>query len=93
MIKRDFRWEKEIKRITEIVDKISYHIYTVCAGSSDPFYIASLLYKLGRYFLDILYLYSVPKFTTNLYCICLSINLRYTKADAVQIRSKFWDTI
>ena len=32
------------------------HIYiTVCPGSSDPFYIASLLYKLGHYFLEILY--------------------------------------
>ena len=28
---------------------------TVCPGSSDPFYIASLLYKMGHYFLDILY--------------------------------------
>ena len=27
---------------------------TVCPGSSDPFYIASLLYKMGYYFLDIL---------------------------------------
>ena len=27
---------------------------TVCPGSSNPFYIASLLYKMGRYFLDIL---------------------------------------
>ena len=31
----------------------NYH--TVCSGSSDPFYIASLLYKMGHYFLDILY--------------------------------------
>ena len=28
--------------------------YTVCPGSSDPFYIA-ILYKMGHYFLDILY--------------------------------------
>ena len=28
---------------------------TVCPGSSDPFYIASILYKIGHYFLDILY--------------------------------------
>ena len=28
---------------------------TVCPGSSNPFYIASLLYKMGHYFLDILY--------------------------------------
>ena len=28
---------------------------TVCPGSSDPFYIASLLYKMGHYFLDMLY--------------------------------------
>ena len=28
---------------------------TVCPGSSDPFYIASLLYKMGHYFLDIQY--------------------------------------
>ena len=27
----------------------------MCPGSSDPFYIASLLYKMGHYFLDILY--------------------------------------
>ena len=31
-------------------------LYTVCPGSSDPFYIASLLYKMGHYFLDILYI-------------------------------------
>ena len=37
-------------------------------------------------------LLSVPKFTANLYCICLSIDLRYTKADAVQICSNFLDT-
>ena len=30
-------------------------ITTVCPGSSDPFYIACQLYKLGHYFLDILY--------------------------------------
>ena len=27
----------------------------MCPGSTDPFYIASLLYKMGHYFLDILY--------------------------------------
>ena len=31
----------------------------VCPGSSDPFYIVSLLYKMGHYFLDILYCYSM----------------------------------
>ena len=35
---------------------------------------------------------SVPKFTANLYCIYLSIDLRYTKADAMQICGIFWDT-
>ena len=30
-------------------------IITVCPGSSELFYIASLLYKMGHYFLDILY--------------------------------------
>ena len=40
----------------------------------------------------ILLILSVPKFTANLYCNCLSINLRYTQADAVQICGKFWDT-
>ena len=29
--------------------------YTVCPKSSGPFYIASFLYKMGHYFLDILY--------------------------------------
>ena len=29
-------------------------LITVCPGSSDPFYIASLLQKMGHYFLDIL---------------------------------------
>ena len=67
---------------------------TVCPGSSDPFYIASLLYKMGHYCLDILYIVLiVPKFkhksvlhllkyTTNLYCT----------ADAVQLCGNFWDT-
>ena len=33
------------------------HVFcaTVCPGSSDPFYIAGLLYNMGHYFLDILY--------------------------------------
>ena len=30
---------------------------TVCPGSSDPFYIACLLYTMGHYFMDILYVY------------------------------------
>ena len=30
-------------------------LYTVCPGSSNPFYMGSLLYKMGHYFLDILY--------------------------------------
>ena len=34
-------------------------VYTVCPGSSDPFYIGSLLYKTDHYFLDTLY-YIVP---------------------------------
>ena len=37
-------------------------------------------------------LLSVPKFTNNMYCICLSIPQIYTKADAVQICGKFRDT-
>ena len=32
--------------------------YTVCPVSSDPFYIASFLYKMGHYLLDILYIQS-----------------------------------
>ena len=35
---------------------------------------------------------SVPKFTANLYCICLSIYMWYAKAGVVQICRKFWDT-
>ena len=31
-----------------------FFVYTVCPGSSDPFYIGRLLYKMGHYFLDIL---------------------------------------
>ena len=34
---------------------ISSPYTTVCPGSSGPFYKASLLYKMGHYFLDILY--------------------------------------
>ena len=30
--------------------------------------------------------------SANLYCSCLSTDLRYTWADAVQICGKFWDT-
>ena len=37
-------------------------------------------------------LLSGPKCTANLYSICLSIDLWYTSADAVQISGKFWDT-
>ena len=33
---------------------------------------------------------SVPKFTANQYCI--SLNIYYTLADAVQICGNFWDT-
>ena len=32
-----------------------YTTHTVCPESSDLFYIASLLYKMGHYFLDILH--------------------------------------
>ena len=39
-----------------------------------------------------MYLLSVSKFTAKLYCICLSSDLRFTWADAVQICGKFWDT-
>ena len=46
-------------------------------------------YPRFRYRCNIL---SVPKFTANLYCICLSIDLQYTHEDAVQIYGKFWDT-
>ena len=35
-------------------------------------------------------LVSAPKFTVDLYCIC--IDLRYTYADAVHICGKFWNT-
>ena len=31
------------------------HETTVCTGSSGPFYIAILLYKMGHYFLDTQY--------------------------------------
>ena len=42
-------------------------------------------------YVDILVL-SVPKFSANMYCICLSIPQIYTSADAVQICGKLWDT-
>ena len=45
-------------------------------------------YEIRKVFLDIL---SVQKFTANLYCIYLSIDLRYTKADEVQICGKYQD--
>ena len=35
---------------------------------------------------------SVPKFNATQYCICLSIDLQYTSADAVQICGTFWKT-
>ena len=35
---------------------------------------------------------SVSKFTANLYCLCICIDLGYTLADAVQVCGKFWDT-
>ena len=34
----------------------------------------------------------VPKFTANLYCVCLIIPQIYTEADEVQICGKFRDT-
>ena len=37
-------------------------------------------------------LLSVPKFTANLFCIRLSIDLQFTYTDAVEICGKFWDT-
>ena len=43
--------------------------------------------------LHVLWVYllmSVPKFTANLYCICLSIPKTYTQADAVQICGTFF---
>ena len=32
-----------------------YTVATMCTGSSDPFYIASLIYTMGHYFLDTQY--------------------------------------
>ena len=43
---------------TWVVCRTATTLCTVCPGSSDPFYIASLLYKMGHYFLDILYINS-----------------------------------
>ena len=37
-------------------------------------------------------LLSVPKFTANMYCICLSIPKNYSQADSVQICGKLWGT-
>ena len=39
--------------------------WTVCPGSSDPFYIASLLFKISHYFLEILYFPQVNFFITS----------------------------
>ena len=49
-------------------------VHTVCPRSSDPFYIASLLYKMGHYFLDILYYRNISMkrlthYNDNLYSV------------------------
>ena len=41
--------------------------------------------KMLCHIIDKYYILGVPKFTANLYCICLSISKIYTYADAVQI--------
>ena len=42
---------------------MNYRLFiTVCPGSSGPFYIASLLYKMCHYFLDILYSTAYPRY-------------------------------
>ena len=43
---------------TLYTQEVSTHV-TVCPGSSDPFYIANLLYKMGHYFLNILNMVTV----------------------------------
>ena len=56
-----------------------------------PFYSQNFLLEAWN-IVAIKLLLSVPKCTANMYCICLSIDLWYTKADVVQICGKFWDT-
>ena len=72
---------------------LKYEIY--------PFFIYYIKIKLTReelywcifsYTLYTTELLSVPKFTANLYCICIIIPQIYTEADAVQICGKFWYT-
>ena len=55
-----------------------YMIHTVCPVSSDPFYLASLLYKMGHYFLDILYVE------------CYSLGFLYSYALNQQQQQKTW---
>jgi len=42
------------KKIRIEINITVLYICTVCPRFSDPFHIASLLYKMGHYFLDIL---------------------------------------
>ena len=51
-------------------------IYTICPRSSDPFYKESLLYKMGHYFLDILY---YAKYYGGSGCIFLGYNFIFVR--------------
>ena len=70
-------------------DSNSVKLFTECVGSKLSYLI--ILFREVRLLLPHQVL-SVPKFIENLYCICLSIPQIYTKADAVQICGRFWDT-
>ena len=44
------------KRRAGIITPSVLKVGTVCPGSSDPFYMSKLLYKMGHYFLDTQYI-------------------------------------
>ena len=66
-------------------------MWTVCGVIADSFeQLADCIFPTSS--LYVYWVLSVPKFTAILYCICLSIDLQYTSADAAQMFDKFWDT-
>ena len=74
---------------------MSAGVNTVCPGSSDPFNIASSLYKMGHYFLDILYItsYHFLFLAPALHAckpFCSRLNRIFVKGDGLQDPIDTW---
>ena len=58
--------------------------YSLCPGSSDPFYIVTLLYRMGPYFLEIINLFTLimtgeGKYALTTFLVFLTLKTKETQ--------------